>query len=46
MLYQNKRKWMKFDGNRWIENEETWSLRKLYLKKLLVYQVVANMSFV
>ena len=40
---------MKFDGNRWIENEEAWSLRKALSEDMYsVYQekVVANMSFV
>tara|TARA_B100000524_G_scaffold83518_2_gene38565 strand:+ start:6379 stop:9195 length:2817 start_codon:yes stop_codon:yes gene_type:complete len=47
---QNGRgKWMKFDGNRWLENEEAWSLRKALSEEMYsVYQekVVANMSFV
>ena len=47
---QNGRgKWMKFDGNRWLENEEAWSLRKALSEEMYsVYQekVVAIMSFV
>lgn len=44
-----KGKWMKFDGHRWVDNEEAWSLRKALSEEMYaLYQekVVSNMSFV